>query len=108
LESLPHISRPAIRNNTVHARHLYTIQINGKSRDAFVDEMQKAGIGVVINYRPVHLTQYFRTTYNYQSGAFPQAEMIGDTTVSLPFYPRMTDKNVETVVATVKQVLDKI
>jgi UDP-4-amino-4-deoxy-L-arabinose-oxoglutarate aminotransferase len=76
--------------NSIHARHLYPIQILNKSRDIVLDRLQKNGVGVVVNYRAIHLLDYFKNQLNHKRGDFPIAEKIGDTVISLPFYPGMT------------------
>ena len=43
----------------------------------------------MVNYRSIHLMQYFQDNFGYKRGAFPVAEKIGDMTLSLPFYPDM-------------------
>ena len=67
--------------------------------------MQSSGIGLVVNYRPVHLMSYLRNLLKHKRGDFPNAERIGDTVVSLPFYPGMTDDDVETVVQAVRNAV---
>ena len=63
------------------------------------------GIGVSVNYRPVHLTTYFRETFGYRPGMFPVAERIGETTVSLPTYPSLSESHLEAVVGALKALM---
>lgn len=79
-----------IAKNCIHARHLYQIQVLGKSRDAVLNELQKMSIGVVVNYRAIHKLDYYKKELGYQQGDFPVAKNIGDTVISLPFFPNMT------------------
>ncbi len=62
--------------------------------------MAEAGIGVAVNYRAVHLLQWHRDQ-GCARGDFPNAESIGDRTVSLPFYPGMTEAEVDRVIEVV-------
>ena len=97
---------PACPENTVHARHLFPIWIDGHERDEIIDCLKKQGIGAVVNYLPVHLMHYFRETYGYQPGAFPIAEEIGARTLSLPFYPSMPEEHVDIVTAALRSKLN--
>jgi dTDP-4-amino-4,6-dideoxygalactose transaminase len=53
----------------------------------------------------IHLLTYYRSKYSYKRGMFPVAERIGDSTISLPVYPRLTDEEIERVIDTVKEVV---
>ena len=46
-----------------HARHLYTIWVNPKKRDLIVKNLKNQGIGVTINYQPIHLLQYYQKKF---------------------------------------------
>lgn len=105
LDSIPGITWPTSRHATRHARHLFPVWIAGQRRDAVIDALQRAGIGVVVNYRPVHLLSYFRNTFGFKPGDFANAETIGDQTVSLPLYPRMPIVHVDRVVKTLSDEL---
>ncbi|TAM47158.1 MAG: DegT/DnrJ/EryC1/StrS aminotransferase family protein [Gammaproteobacteria bacterium] len=84
-----------------HAWHLYTVLVNsetaGFDRDAFMAKMKEHNIGTGLHYRAVHLYPYYREHYGFKSGDFPHAERIGDSIVSLPLFPAMTDADQERV-----------
>jgi UDP-4-amino-4-deoxy-L-arabinose-oxoglutarate aminotransferase len=81
-----------------HARHLFTIWAPVGRRDEFVARLQADGIGVVVNYRAVPLTRFYRERYGLREGTFPVAEDVGDRTISVPLYPKLADSEVEYVV----------
>ena len=98
LEGVPHITLPKTLQGAHHARHLYPIWVTEELRDFVLNGFQAAGIGVVVNYRAIHLLTYFKKMAGFQPGDFPAAERIGNCTISLPFYPRMPEEHV-TIVA---------
>jgi dTDP-4-amino-4,6-dideoxygalactose transaminase len=81
-----------------HARHLFTIQVNEAKRDEILASLQEKGIGVAVNFRPIHLLEYYRQGFGYKEGNFPVAEKIGASTISLPLYPGLKDEEVEYVI----------
>jgi dTDP-4-amino-4,6-dideoxygalactose transaminase len=85
----------------VHAHHLFTILTPAARRDAMLWALQERGIGVAVNYRPIHLLAHYRSTFGYEAGAFPVAENIGNRTITLPVYPKLTDGEVERVIEAV-------
>ncbi|MEW5855555.1 MAG: DegT/DnrJ/EryC1/StrS aminotransferase family protein [Myxococcota bacterium] len=84
------------------ARHLFTVVFDPAVRDEAIRQLNAAGIGITVNYRPVHLTQYYREALGYREGMYPHAEAIGGGTVSLPLYPRMSPEQVQTVISAVR------
>jgi dTDP-4-amino-4,6-dideoxygalactose transaminase len=96
--------------DTRHARHLYTLLLDIERLRAGRDEIQAAlhrqRIGTGIHYRALHLHQYYRETFGYSRGGFPNAEWISDRTLSLPLSPKLTDEDVESVVFAVRNTLE--
>jgi len=94
--------------NSKHACHLFTILVDPRKRDLIIWKLQEKGINTTVNYRPVHLLKKFRETYNYNYGDFPNAEWIGASTISLPLYPKLKDREAVYVIKTVKEVIKSI
>ena len=67
-------------------------------------QLQERGIGVAVNFRAIHLLTFYRQTFGYKRGMYPMAEKIGDSTITLPLYPKLTDEEVRYVIQTVKEV----
>ena len=88
-----------------HARHLFTVLVEPEKRDSILHKLQEKGIGVAVNYRPIHLLKYYRVTFNYREGDFPVAEDIGESTISLPLYPALKEKAVSYVIKSFKSLL---
>lgn len=88
-----------------HARHMFTIQVSAKKRDTILALLQDMGVGVAVNYRPIHLLKYYRKRFDSGRGNFPVAEDIGNRTISLPLYPKMKDSEVEYVIRCVKKTV---
>lgn len=102
------IAYPHVEAGTKSARHLFTIWVNPAKRDAVLTELQQRGIGVAVNYRAVHLLTYYREKLGFHRGMFPNAERIGDSTITLPLYPTMTDAQVETVIESVRDTMQSV
>lgn len=90
---------------TAHAYHLFTILVDPGRRDSIMEELQQRGIGVSLNFRPVHLMTYYRERFGFRPGMFPAAENIGARTISLPLYPKLTEAEIEYVIDTVKEIV---
>jgi len=106
-QDLEEISLPKTFPNACHARHLYVIWVDPGARDPLLLHLQSQGIGVSVHFNPVHLMSYFRETYGFTHGCFPEAERIGASTVSLPFYPKLEDGQVQRVIEAVRGFFKK-
>ena len=105
LWDIPDLSRPKTLPGVEHAWHLFPVWIGAGRRDEVIERMQKAGISVMVNYRAIHRLTYFRDTFGFKTGDFPNAELIGDNTLSLPFYPNMPLEHVDCVIETLRDIL---
>ena len=87
--------------DTRHAYHLYTIQIDrercGIERDAFLDAMTAARIGVGVHYLSIPEHPYYQQRFGWQPEQWPNAMRIGRRTVSLPISPKLGDADVARV-----------
>lgn len=99
-----HTTRPEAK----HAYHLLTILVDPDKRDAVMNGLQERGVGVSINFVPVHMMTYYRERFGYKGGEFPVAEEIGARTISLPLYPKLTDEEVEYVIEAVRETLASV
>jgi UDP-4-amino-4-deoxy-L-arabinose-oxoglutarate aminotransferase len=105
LMGLPGLRLPSKWPGSQHAHHCYPMWIEGGRRDEIVDGLHRSGVGVVVNYRAIHLLTYFRETFGFLPGDFPNAEKIGDSTISLPFYPNMPREQARQVVEALRRLL---
>lgn len=88
--------------------HLYAIRLNLEkittNRKEIYEALQRENIGVNVHYIPVHTQPYYRNL-GYQSGICPNAEKIYEEIITLPLFPKMTEKDVRDVIFAVKKVI---
>jgi UDP-4-amino-4-deoxy-L-arabinose-oxoglutarate aminotransferase len=97
-----------IRPEAEHAYHLLTILVDPASRDAVMTGLQERGVGVSINFVPIHQMTYYRERFGFRDGMFPAAEDIGARTISLPLYPKLTGEEVEYVIEAVRETIGSV
>jgi dTDP-4-amino-4,6-dideoxygalactose transaminase len=106
LKDIPLINYPREAEHSKHAYHLFTIFVDKDRRDDILKRLGESGVGVAVNYRSIHLLTFFVKKFAYKRGIFPVAERIGDSTISLPFYPKLSNQEIEYVIKTVKKILN--
>ena len=107
--ALPLIIPAAVPSESRHAKHLYTILVDGKSagilRDEFISAMNYHNIGVGVHYLSIPEHTYYRNRFGWKPEDYPNAQRIGLETVSLPLSAGLTHEDVDDVVNAVKAVL---
>jgi dTDP-4-amino-4,6-dideoxygalactose transaminase len=104
------IERPTmLYPDRTSAWHLYVIQLNldklKVGRREIYDALRAENIGVQVHYIPVHYHPYYQGL-GYRKGDYPVAEAYYEKCLSLPLFPKMTDRDVSDVIQAVTKVLD--
>lgn len=101
---------PLQRDGCNSSWHLYVIRLNLKnlkcSRRDFFEYLLQEKIGVNIHYIPVYQHPYYQKN-GYRDVMCPNSEQFYDTCISLPIFPKMTNEDVEDVVRSVKNILQR-
>ncbi len=77
------------------------------SRNDFIDALKERGIGCSVHWMPLHLHPYYRQTYGTGPGMFPVAEAAYEGLISLPLFPGMTDDEQQTVIDSVRELVQQ-
>lgn len=101
LKEIPEIILPYIHPDCTSNFHLFVIRT--EKRDELQEYLNKHQIGTLIHYPiPPHLQQAYKEL-GYKKGAFPIAEKIAETCLSLPMYPGLSKEDIEYIATTIKQ-----
>ena len=92
---------PAERPGTRHVYHVFAVRVS--QREMWRERLTAAGVQTGVHYPiPVHL-QPAHQDLGYRRGDFPVSEAAADEVLSLPLYPELTDAQIETVAAVVRE-----
>ena len=90
-------------------RHLYILQLEldklNCTRREFFDALSAENVQPQVHYIPVYWFPYYEQL-GYEKGICPIAEKIYSRILSIPLYPKMTDKDINDVVHAVKKVVE--
>jgi perosamine synthetase len=86
---------------------VFTIQVphDGPSSDDVINALRAQGVSAKPYLPAVHLMSYYKDTFGYREGMFPIAEDIASRSLALPFFPQMTQSQVERVASTLTTIL---
>jgi hypothetical protein len=77
----------------------------GLSRNQVLEVLKQQSVAAGIHYPAMHLFSLYRQ-YGYKPGDFPNAERIGEQTLTLPLFPGMEEKDVDQVCAAILSLLN--
>lgn len=97
---------PYEKSNIKHVYHLYPILLRSYNRNEFIEKMYERGIGCSVHFIPLHLHPFYKNTFGFKKGDFPNAEWIYEREVSLPLYPKMGEKDLRYVIDNIKEILE--
>lgn len=90
--------------------HLYQLRIKNateKQRDLIIQEIAEQDVSVNVHFQPLPmLTAYSKR--GFSMGDFPESFSKYENEISLPVYFDLTDAQVETIISTVKNAVEKI
>lgn len=102
LSDIPGVVLPTQRPEADPAWHLFALQVLDGRRRALYDHLRGAGIGVQVNYLPVHWHPVF-ADMGYRRGSCPVAEEFYRRQLSLPLFPDLRDDQADRVIAEIRQ-----
>lgn len=98
------IEKPVELKECRHVYQMYTIKVKNVDRDRFVFQLRKKGIGASVHFDPpVHLCTYYQ--FEHGNEELPVTEKISKSIVTLPMYPQLTRKQLDTVISSVEEVV---
>ena len=87
-----------------HAWHLFVVRVKDSSlRSQLFEYLRDNDIRLQVHYRPVPLQPYYRNSFGYKAGDFPEAERYYSQAISLPIYPSMENGDVARVAECIKK-----
>jgi perosamine synthetase len=109
LGDLKEIELPQQRPDRQHAWHLYTLKLNRErlriDRKQFIEALKERNIGASVHFIPLHLHPFYRSAFGYRPADFPNASGAYERIVSLPIFPKMTQRDVDRVVDAVRDII---
>jgi len=76
-------------------------------RDQIIRELRSQNIGCSNYFPPIHLQPYMQQQLNTKIGDMPICEYVAARTLALPFFTRMTERQVDHVCEMLEKTLEK-
>jgi perosamine synthetase len=111
LRDVEELDLPPIDANRIHSWHLFPIRLHPRKskidRNAFIRELNEAGVSCSVHWRPLHLHPYYEQTFVWKPQDLPVASEVWPRLVSLPLFSSMRPDEVDSVITVVRTVLGR-
>lgn len=109
LHSEDSLTLPETPSHTKRSWFVFVIRTTGElaeqKRDALRASLADAGIASQIYFPPIHEQPYFKQLGNPETVALPVTENVSKTCLAIPFFTRLSDAQIQSVVATIREAL---
>jgi perosamine synthetase len=102
---------PTLRDDELMSWFVFVVKLNDLfevgDRDEVIEDLRAEGIGCSNYFPPIHLQPYIAQKFGHQRGDFPVTEYVAARTLALPFFGKMTGKQVDHVCDKLEAALEK-
>jgi perosamine synthetase len=111
LKDIDGLETPYIKPGNKLSWFVYVVKLSNKfsgKRDKIIEEMDKKGVRCSNYFQSIHLQPFYKKEFNFSNGSFPVSEDISSRTLALPFFNKLSEKEINFVVATLKEILKNV
>jgi perosamine synthetase len=102
---------PTLQHDTHVSWFVFVVRLNDLfepgDRDEVMRELRAEGIGCNNYFPPIHLQPYMMEKFGFNPGDFPVCEYVSARTLALPFFTRMTNRQIDRVCGVLEKTLEK-
>lgn len=102
---------PTVNADTLMSWFVFIVRLNdtyGKAeRNRIIEGMRRHEVGSAPYFPCIHLQPFYRERFGFSEGMFPIAESLSQRTLALPFYPGMSEKDVDFAASTLELMISR-
>jgi perosamine synthetase len=84
---------------------VFVVQVpEGHDRDAVIRGLAERGVQAKPYLPAIHLMSFYRERFGHREGEFPVCEAVAARSIALPFFPQLTDGQIEQVAGALRAV----
>jgi perosamine synthetase len=102
---------PTLQDDTHMSWFVFVVRLSDLfepgDRDKVIADLREAKIGCNNYFPPIHLQPYMSEKFGFKPGDMPVTEYVSNRTLALPFFSRMTTRQINRVCETLDKILQK-
>jgi dTDP-4-amino-4,6-dideoxygalactose transaminase len=103
---------PTLEPDTFMSWFVYVVRLSDRftadDRDEVIAGLRRHDVGASNYFPPIPLLPAYQRLYGYKPGDFPVAESVSQRTIALPFFTRLTDREIDLVCQTLELMMTRI
>jgi len=106
------IKIPFVEKNVKMSWFVYVVRLDErfsrKDRDKITQKLKEMGISARDYFPPIHLEPFYVEMFGYKTGDFPVTEKVSESTIALPFYNNLTEKEIDYIANSLRQIIQSL
>ena len=103
---------PTIEPDTFMSWFVYVVRLSDRfttdDRAFIIEGLHRHDVGAADYFPPIPMLPFYRRMFGYQAGDYPVAESVSQRTIALPFFNRLSDREVDLVCQTLELMMTRI
>jgi perosamine synthetase len=91
---------------------VYVVRLSDRftvdDRDEIIRGLRRHDVGAANYFPPIPMLPHFRRKHGFGPGDFPVAESVSHRTIALPFFPQLSEREIDLVVQTLDVMMGRI
>jgi perosamine synthetase len=112
LSTNPELMLPTVEPDTFMSWFVYVVRLSDRymadDRDEIIEGLRRHEIGAGDYFPPIPMLPHYRRLFGYKPGDFPMAESVSHRTLALPFFNRLTEREVDLVCQTLELIMNRL
>lgn len=102
---------PTIEPETRMSWFVYVVRLTDRfsafDRDQIIEGLRRHEVGSATYFPVIPLLPFYAGTFGHEPGSFPMAESVSHRTIALPFFTRLTDREIDLVSQTLELMITR-
>ncbi len=103
---------PTIEPDTFMSWFVYVVRLSDRftadDRAFIIEGLHRHDVGAADYFPPIPMLPFYRRMFGYKPGDYPVAESVSQRTIALPFFNRLSDREVDLVCQTLELMMTRI
>jgi len=108
----PDLLVPTVEPDTFMSWFVYVVRLSDRftedDRNEIIRGLRRHDVGASNYFPPIHLQPYCRRMLGYGPGDFPATEFVSQRTVALPFFTRLTPREIDLICQTLELMMTRV
>jgi perosamine synthetase len=107
----PDLMLPTVEPDTFMSWFVYVARLSDRftadDRDEIIEGLRRHDIGANNYFPPIPMLPFYRRQFGFKPGDFPVAESVSQRTIALPFFNRLTEREIDLVCQTLELMMTR-